>query len=62
MAALLEAGADKISINSAAVERPELIDELSNEFGSQFVVVAIDTKKEEEWMVYTHGGRTRTAN
>lgn len=61
VAPLLEAGADKISINSAAVKRPELINEIASEFGSQFVVVAIDTKKEEEdWMVYTHGGRTRT--
>ena len=60
--ALLHAGADKITINSAAVERPELINEIVHEFGSQFVVVAIDTKLEEtgEWMVYTHGGRTPT--
>lgn len=62
VAALLEAGADKISINSAAVKRPELINELATEFGSQFVVVAVDTKQEEdgEWYVYTHGGRTKT--
>ncbi len=60
--ALLHAGADKITINSAAVNRPELIDEIVHEFGSQFVVVAIDTKKEDngEWIVYTHGGRTPT--
>jgi len=58
--ALLEAGADKITVNSAAVHRPELIDELSREFGSQFVVVAIDTKLEDDWIVYTHGGRTPT--
>ena len=43
---LLEAGADKVSINSSAVSRPELIDELATEFGSQFVVVAIDTRSE----------------
>ena len=61
VAALLHAGADKITINSAAVKRPELINELATEFGSQFVVVAIDTKFEDgDWWVYTHGGRTRT--
>lgn len=60
---LLKAGADKISINSAAVKRPELISDLAQEFGRQCVVVAIDTKQEEngEWYVYVHGGRTRTA-
>ncbi|MEM7371198.1 MAG: imidazole glycerol phosphate synthase subunit HisF [Bacteroidota bacterium] len=58
---LLRAGADKISINSAAVRRPELVNELAAEFGSQCVVVAIDTNRlEEEWMVYTHGGRKPT--
>jgi cyclase len=60
VAALLEAGADKITVNSAAVYRPELIDELSSEFGSQFVVVAIDAKMDDTWTVYTHGGRTPT--
>lgn len=61
VAALLDAGADKITINSAAVERPDLINELASEFGSQFVVVAIDTNFEEnDWWVYTHGGRTKT--
>ena len=59
--ALLEAGADKISINSAAVKRPELINELSTAFGAQFVVVAIDAKYTEQgWKVYLRGGRDRT--
>lgn len=58
---LLRAGADKISVNSAAVRRPELVNELAAEFGSQCVVVAIDTNElEGEWMVYTHGGRKPT--
>jgi len=58
---LLEAGADKISINSAAVRRPELIRELSQEFGSQCIVVAIDSRHEtEENWVYVDGGRTKT--
>ena len=56
---LLEAGADKISVNSAAVARPDLINELADNFGSQCVVVAIDTKfNGKEWQVYVHGGRT----
>ncbi len=58
--ALLDAGADKISINSAAVKNPKLIDDLAKEFGSQFVVVAIDTRLDDEWTVYTHGGRKPT--
>jgi cyclase len=59
--ALLAAGADKISINSAAVKTPELIDGLAKEFGSQCVVVAIDSRctASIDW-VYTHGGRTAT--
>ncbi|MEZ4827039.1 MAG: imidazole glycerol phosphate synthase subunit HisF [Bacteroidia bacterium] len=58
---LLSAGADKISINSAAVKNPALVDELAREFGSQCVVVAIDTHfHEADWWVYTHGGRTPT--
>jgi cyclase len=59
---LLDNGADKISINSSAVKRPALIEELAREFGSQCVVVAIDTKKEEdgEWYVYLNGGRLKT--
>src|SRR4051812_14260471 len=56
---LLRAGADKVSINSAAVRRPALIEELAAEFGSQCIVVAIDTKCfENEWKVYLDGGRT----
>lgn len=61
VSALLDAGADKISINSAAVKNPKLITELANKFGSQCIVVAIDTKNEEgDWFVYVHGGKTRT--
>lgn len=61
--ALLNAGADKISINSSAVRTPELIDQIAKNFGSQFVVVAIDAKKEEqggEWAVTVNGGRVFT--
>lgn len=59
---LLRNGADKISVNTSAFKRPELIRELEKEFGSQCVVLAIDTKKEEdgEWYVYLNGGRTKT--
>jgi len=58
---LIKAGADKVSINSCAVKRPELIKEVAQEFGSQCVVVAVDTKYEErEWKVFVHGGRTPT--
>jgi cyclase len=58
---LLAAGADKITINSAAVRQPELVSQFANEFGSQCVVVAIDTKyKDGEWYVYTHGGTKST--
>lgn len=58
---LLEAGADKISINSSAVNNPDLIDELATKFGSQFVVVAIDAKKDDNaWSVFTHGGKKIT--
>ncbi len=58
---LIKAGADKVSINSSAVKRPELIQEIAQEFGSQCVVVAIDTKYEDdEWKVFVHGGRTAT--
>jgi imidazole glycerol-phosphate synthase subunit HisF len=56
--ALLRAGADKVGVNTAAVERPQLVAELSAEFGAQCVVVAIDAKSRT---VYTHGGRTPTA-
>lgn len=59
---LLRAGADKISVNSAAVERPELVSELSEAFGSQCVVVAIDAKSNDDqtWNVYVKGGREDT--
>lgn len=56
---LLQAGADKITVNSAAVRRPELISEIAGEFGSQCIVVAIDTNiLNNEWIVYVDGGRT----
>jgi cyclase len=56
--AVLDAGADKISVNSAALARPDLIGELAEVFGSQCVVVAIDAKRTDgRWDVYTHGGR-----
>ncbi|HEU0138671.1 MAG TPA: imidazole glycerol phosphate synthase subunit HisF [Bryobacteraceae bacterium] len=56
---ILMSGADKVSVNTAAVRRPELIAELSQEFGSQAVVLAIDAKRRSEcaWNVYTRGGR-----
>ena len=58
---LIEAGADKVSINSSAVKRPELITEIAEKFGSQCVVVAIDTKYEDsEWKVFVNGGRKFT--
>lgn len=58
---LLHCGADKVSINSAAVKRPELINELSDKFGSQCVVVAIDAKKiDNEWYVHLAGGTIPT--
>ena len=58
--AVLDAGADKVSVNSSALARPELISELAEVFGSQCVVVAIDAKREEAgWGVYVAGGRTR---
>jgi cyclase len=58
---LLEAGADKISINSAAVKNPDLINQLADTFGNQFVVVAIDAKQiNGEWFVYLNGGRLAT--
>jgi len=59
--ALLKAGADKVSINTAAVQHPSLVAEASRAFGSQCIVVAIDAKqKGESWEVYIHGGRTPT--
>lgn len=59
--AIIKAGADKVSINTSAVNRPKLITEIAEQFGNQCVVIAIDTKLEPEgWKVYTHGGRTST--
>ncbi len=61
--ALLNAGADKISINSSAVRNPQLIDDLARNFGSQFVVVAIDAKQQamaDDWVVTVNGGRIAT--
>jgi cyclase len=58
---LLNAGADKVSVNSAALRRPELIDEIASHFGSQVCVVAIDANQEgEEWVCYLNGGRIPT--
>lgn len=58
---LLEAGADKITVNSAAVYNPKLVTDLAKEFGSQCIVVAIDTKLyDTTWMVHTHGGKKPT--
>lgn len=60
--ALLNAGADKVSINTAAVQRPEFVKEAAQRFGTQCIVVAIDAKRTmaERWEVFTHGGRTAT--
>jgi len=59
--AVLNAGADKVSINTAAVKNPALIKELSNEFGSQCIVLAVDAKNENDsWFVYLNGGRVAT--
>ncbi|MDR2413401.1 MAG: imidazole glycerol phosphate synthase subunit HisF [Odoribacteraceae bacterium] len=59
--ALLESGADKISVNSAAIDNPALIDRLARAFGSQCVVAAIDAKQEQgSWRVYRQGGRVAT--
>jgi cyclase len=59
---LLQNGADKISVNTSAFKRPQLLNELAKEFGSQCVVLAIDTKQEAdgEWYVYLNGGRVKT--
>ena len=58
---LIKAGADKVTVNSSAVRRPELISEIAGQFGSQCVVVAIDTKLlDDEWIVVVDGGRTIT--
>jgi cyclase len=60
--ALLNAGADKVSINTAGVSRPDLFDEAAGRFGSQCIVAAIDAKQcaVDAWQVYIHGGRTPT--
>ncbi len=59
---MLESGADKVSINTAAVERPELITEGARGFGSQCIVVAVDARRTSDgrWEIFTHGGRTAT--
>ena len=59
---LLREGADKISVNSAAIDRPELIREAAEKFGSQCVVLAIDAKRRPDggWNIYKHGGRLDT--
>ena len=60
---ILNAGADKVSVNSAAIKRPELISEAAEKFGSQCVVCAIDAKRKEDgtgWEVYLNGGRVNT--
>ncbi|MPZ99349.1 MAG: imidazole glycerol phosphate synthase subunit HisF [Dehalococcoidia bacterium] len=67
MRMMLEMGADKVSVNTAAIERPEVIEEGAHRFGSQCIVVAVDAKRRpstagqpQSWEVYTHGGRTPT--
>ena len=61
VAILIKAGADKVTVNSSAVRRPGLISEIAGQFGSQCVVVAIDTKLvNDEWIVFVNGGRTPT--
>ncbi len=60
---MLRAGADKVSLNTSAIQRPGLIKEASERFGAQCIVLAIDARKEpgkNEWRVYTHGGRNPT--
>jgi cyclase len=61
VARALRFGADKVSLNSAAVARPEVLTECAEQFGCQCVVASIDARREEQgWRVYTHGGRVRT--
>ena len=58
---LLNCGADKVSINTAAVQNPSVVEESSKKFGSQCIVVAIDAKKNgDKWEIFTHGGRKKT--
>lgn len=60
-ASLLEAGADKVSVNSAAIKEPRLIEDIAGRFGSQFVVLAIDAKVvDNRWIVYSSGGTVKT--
>ncbi len=60
-ARLLKAGADKITVNSAAVRNPDLINQIASKYGSQFIVVAIDAKTiDNQWVVTTHGGKKPT--
>ena len=61
MRAVLRAGADKVTVNTASIDRPDLIDECSTAFGAQCVVVAVDARRSNgSWEVYTHGGRKPT--
>jgi imidazole glycerol-phosphate synthase subunit HisF len=61
VAVVIKAGADKVSLNTAAIKNPTLISAIANQYGSQCVVVAIDTKFENnEWMVYSNGGKINT--
>jgi len=61
VAILIKAGADKVTVNSSAVRRPELITEIAGQFGSQCIVAAIDTNLvDDEWIVFVNGGRTPT--
>ncbi len=61
VAALLKAGADKVSVNSSAVKRPELLNEISDRFGNQCLVLGLDANLlDGRWVVFTHGGRTPT--
>ena len=60
---MLRAGADKVSINTAAVQNPEIVAEAAKKFGSQCIVVAVDARRDAErqgWEIYTHGGRKPT--
>lgn len=62
MARLLEAGADKVAVNTAALERPAFLDEAAKAFGRQFVVLSVDALKQgEDWIATTHGGRRATS-
>ena len=59
---LLDAGADKITVNTAAIHNPEIIDKMAQQFGSQCIVLAVDANfNGQDWFVYTHGGRKKTS-